>query len=267
MDFLKSGLLADWNHVMPKPRLFAKNYLKSDTARLKCQNRFKNEIKKGRMLGGPGWSAVDVRRFLNRPFFVAPCGAVPKGTDPHGRIVHNYSSKVNGLSLNDALNDTSVKYISFKKRVHLLHKMKWYIKVDLKEGYRQLAVHPSEWHTQVYMLNNNEYYIDIAMPFGKANSSSLFCMWTDLWFSSFLYWFNLKYDFPATLGSYVDDAFGGTNTEKDAHTMIVELLQMGRKTFSIFNAKKTGCPARALEILGLLYSSITKSCRLGKKKI
>ena len=72
--------------------------------------------------------------------------------------------------------DNSVEYISFKARVALLHKVRFYIKLDLKDGYRQLPVHPSEWRTQVYSLGPNEYYIDIAMPFGKANSSKIFCM-------------------------------------------------------------------------------------------
>ena len=65
-------------------------------------------------------------------------------------------------------------YISFKDRVALRQKVTFYVKLDLKDGYRQLPVHPSEWHTQVYSLGPDEYYIDLAMPFGKANSSKLF---------------------------------------------------------------------------------------------
>ena len=48
----------------------------------------------------------------------------------------------------------------------------------MKNGYRQLGVHPSEWYTQVYSLGKNEFYIDLNMPFGKANSSKVFCRWT-----------------------------------------------------------------------------------------
>jgi len=32
------------------------------------------------------------------------------------------------------------------------------------------AVHPSEWRTPGYTLGSAEHDIDIAMPFGKANS-------------------------------------------------------------------------------------------------
>ena len=117
---------------------------------------------------------------MSSHFYTIPCGAVPKGEDPHGRIIHNYSHEFDGHSINDALLDNTVKYISFKKRVVLLQNVTYYIKLDLKDGYRQLPVHPTEWKTQVYSVDQSEYYIDLAMPFGKANSSKIFCRWASL---------------------------------------------------------------------------------------
>ena len=64
-----------------------------------------------------------VRWFLDKDFYVIPCGAVAKGDNPHGRIVHNYSRKFDGLSLNEVLIDNSVSYISFKDRARLLAKV------------------------------------------------------------------------------------------------------------------------------------------------
>ena len=61
-----------------------------------------------------------VSDFLSSSFYTIPCGAVPKGDDPHGRIIHNYSHEFDGRSINDALLDNSVHYISFKERVALL---------------------------------------------------------------------------------------------------------------------------------------------------
>ena len=156
--------------------------------------------------------------FLSSEFYTIPCGAVPKGDDPYGRIIHDYSHEFNGISINDALLDNSVKYIAFKERVRLLQHVKWYIKLDLKDGYRQLPVHPSEWKTQVYSVGPTEYYIDIAMPFGKANS--LFCRWGSLWFTSCLANFNKKYRARAVLGSYVDDGFGGDKAYSIAQALI-----------------------------------------------
>ena len=79
------------------------------------------EVRKGRMLGGVGWSLEKVKKFLKRDVYVISCGAVPKNDDPFGRIIHNYShpDKVSG-SINSALTNTSVKYNTFKERVWLV---------------------------------------------------------------------------------------------------------------------------------------------------
>ena len=81
--------------------------------------------------------------------------------------------------------------------------------VDLKNGYRQLGVHPSEWITQVYTLGKNEFYIDLNMAFGKANSSKIFCRWTTGWCEAISLRLNEKFNIPVILESYVDDFFGG----------------------------------------------------------
>ena len=46
---------------------------------------------------------------------------MPKGSDPHGRIVHDYSyAPKNNISINEALLDNSVTYISFVERARIL---------------------------------------------------------------------------------------------------------------------------------------------------
>ena len=104
------------------------------------------------------------------------------------------------------------------------------------------------------------------MPFGKANSSKLFCSWTDLWFASFHHHFSRAVPFHSVIGSYVDDAFGGTNTRQQTQHMIDTLVAVGQQTMTYFNKDKTRGPARSLVILGLLFCSISKSCRLGEDK-
>ena len=152
----------------------------------KCRERFEKEIKLGRMIGGCGWSAERVHNFLGKEFYVIPCGAVPKGDDPHCRIIHDFSFAADGVnSINTALLDNSVQYISFLERVRSLSRINWYVSVDMKNGYRQLPVHPSDWFTQIYTLGPNEYYIDLCMPFGKANSSKIFCHWVANWCQAF----------------------------------------------------------------------------------
>ena len=104
------------------------------------------------------------------------------------------------------------------------------------------------------------------MPFGKSNSSKHFCAWTDLWFSSFIFHFKRAVPFHAVIGSYVDDGFGGARTHAQAQTMIDWLYVVGHATGTVFNRSKTRGPATRLVILGLLYCSVTRSCRVGDKK-
>ena len=49
--------------------------------------------------------------------------------------------------------------------------------------------------------------------------------------------------------------------------MINELYAMGRATGTIFNMDKTRGPATQLVILGLLYCSVTRSCRIRDDKL
>ena len=258
---------------MPCPNTSPCNFLGRGEAVRKARARFTEEVKKGRMLGGVGWTRIKVENFLKRRAHAIPCGAVPKDGDPCGRIIHNYSyPQKTSDSVNSALTNTSVEYITFKERVALIAQVDWYLKVDLKNGYRQLPVHPSDWHTQVYSLGPNEYYIDITMPFGKANSARVFCTWTSAWCRSFKFHFQNYYAFQIALAVYMDDFFGGPiRTEslerKRAYTLFEDLIIIGAVTSASMNTEKCVKPARSQDILGMNFNSVMKACCLAKTKI
>ena len=274
LGWLKCGFRADWAAEMPAIFAKAPNFLKTPAALAACRKRLHSEVKKGRMLGGRGWTAAAVEKFLRKKFYVIPCGAVPKNNDPVGRIIHNYSfPDARVASVNSALKNTSVKYISFRNRVKVLSRVDWYVKADLKNGYRQLPVHPTDWHTQVYSLSASEYYIDLNMPFGKANSAKIFCTWTSAWCYSFRCHFQNHFSIPIVLASYIDDFFGGPvssgslKRDKDrAKLLLSSLIEWGALTNTRMNLDKCAGPSRCLEILGLYYNSITKKCSLSEKK-
>ena len=147
---LEFGFRADWVPEIPSTSSTSPNFFNLGGVQ-KARIRFSKEVKKGRMLGGVGWSRKDVEKFLGQRVYVIPCGAVPKNDNPFGRIIHNYSyPSAKHDSVNSALVNTSVKYISFKARVEELARVDWYVKVDLKNGYRQLPVHPTDWYTSLY---------------------------------------------------------------------------------------------------------------------
>ena len=135
--------------------------------------------------------------------------AVPKNEDPFG--IHNYSyPSAEYDSVNSALENKAVKYLTFKARVKELARVNWYVKADLKNGYRQLPVHPTDCHTQVYSIGPCEFYVDLNMPFGKSNSSKVFCAWSEAWCQSFRFHFENRYSVKIALLVYIDDFFGGS---------------------------------------------------------
>ena len=81
-----------------------RNYFRDQKVVTKCRNQFSKEVKPGRMLGGLGWTRELVQSFLGKNVYTIPCGSVPKGDDPDGRIEHDYSYAVDGgRSINSVL--------------------------------------------------------------------------------------------------------------------------------------------------------------------
>ena len=243
-----------------------KNFIPKE-ALAKCRKRFESETKLGRMVGGLGWSKRQVRHFLGRDFYVIPCGAVPKGDDPYGRIIHDFSfAPVGEKSINASLVDNSVEYISFVERVKALSSVDWYVSVDMKNGYRQVPVHPEDWFSQVYSLGENEHYIDLCMPFGKSNSSKIFCHWVSNWCQAFTNRLRNRVWWYFVIKSYVDDIFGGAITFENALKLKSFLIAVGNLTTAKMNRLKCHGPARQLAILGMLFDSVNKRCTMTPKK-
>ena len=98
------------------------------------------------MIGGPGWSSQKITEFFgSKQMYGIPCSAVAKDGDPLGRVVHDYGFYKRGsYSINAAHADTSVRYDSFRRRVQVLDGITWYIKADLKSGFRQFGTHPTD---------------------------------------------------------------------------------------------------------------------------
>ena len=65
----------------------------------------------------------------------------------------------------------------------------------------------------------------------------------------------------------MDDGFGGALANTQAKLMIDWLYRAGKSTDTEFNLDKTRGPATRLVILGFLYCSGSRSCRLGNDKL
>ena len=120
--------------------------------------------------------------------------------------------------------------------------------------------------TQVYALSPTKHYIDLNMPFGKANSSKIFCTWTSAWCYSFHVQFVNHFSIPIALATYIDVFFGGpissgslSKDEVDAKLLLNSLIDVGNLTSTYMNRKKCVGPRRCLEIIGHFYNAIEKN--------
>ena len=233
------------------------------------------QVQKGRMIGGPGWTSSHISEFFGGDcWYGIPCGATEKDSDPLGRIVHDYGYyRTNSYSINAAHSNTSVKYDSIRKRVRLLANIIWYIKADLKNGFRQFGTHPADWRCQVYCNGPDEHYIDLACPFGKTNSTLEFCSPLKSFAISVAARFAERREVvPPLLSSYVDDIYGGVPHNR-SYDLALEfrsyICSMGEKHTFAFNKKphKTPLPSRQQVILGCLFDSTNRRMRSSDSKV
>ena len=214
--------------------------------------------------------------FGGRGWYGIPCSAVEKDGDPTGRVVHDYGFYIQGsYSVNAAHSDTSVRYDWLRRRVLVLEKVRWYVKADLKSGFRQFGTHPSDWRFQVYCNGRNEHYIDLACPFGKTNSTLEFCPPVKLFaISAGVRWSEIHPGSHPRLSSYVDDIYGGlTGAGGESFEMAFMfsnwICDTGEKLTLVFNRKlhKTPLPAIQQVILGCLYDSTCRRVKSTTKKV
>ena len=105
------------------------------------------------------------------------------------------------------------------------------------------------------------------MPFGKANSSKIFCFWVTNWCAAFRYHFNKRVTWNFALESYVDDVFGGACTYDNALKLKTEIINTGKITTAKVNIKKCHGPSQRLQILGMIYDAKQKRCTLPHAKV
>ena len=129
-----------------------------------------------------------------------------------------------------------------------------------------MPIHPSEWSTQVYSLGSREYYIDLCMPFGKANSSKVFCHWVMNQVLAFETHYKKAVTHFFILESYVDNVIGGTRSKAQGAKLIKQLILVGKLTTAVMNLLKCEGPAQVLDVLGLRYHAVLRRVTITESK-
>ena len=124
MKCFATGFISHFEYEPPQPWGHVENYkpVSGHEGEEVLRKAMRKEVQAGRMIGGPGWTADDVRQFFGgTDFYGIPCSATPKDGNPLGRIIHDYGYFQKGsYSINATHSSTSVEYIREVERVRAL---------------------------------------------------------------------------------------------------------------------------------------------------
>ena len=162
-------------------------------------------------------------------FMVNPLGLVEKrDTDPLEYRVITHHSAPHGSSVNDGIDRHEFK-ISFDTLKHAVRWIRHFgkgallSKIDIKEAYRILPVHPIDQLLQGMVLDGKLYF-DKALAFGSRSSCGIFCRFADI-----IAWIAYNNGIPAII-HYVDDfliiSCPDNTTEKDSFLALLEDLKV-----------------------------------------
>ena len=133
------------------------------------------EVEKGRVIH----LELEAGRALG--VHVSPFGVIPKKSKPNKwRLILDLSSPT-GHSVNEGIDKelSTLKYVSVDEvvaRVLSQGKGAMLAKMDIKQAYRNIPVHPNDRHL-LGMKWDNFLYVDATLPFGLRSAPFIFQQW------------------------------------------------------------------------------------------
>ena len=222
-------------------------------------DRIATELTAGRLLGPiPPHLALFVH--------TNPLGLVPK---PHQsnkwRLICDLSSPTHH-SVNDGISPEvcSLRYASVQDAVNVIQTLgqgTQLVKLDIKDAYRIVPVHPADYHLQGIAWRDN-IYIDRALPFGLRSAPKIFSAVAD-----FLAWVlaceGVKFQLH-----YLDDflLLATPNSSQGREFLSITLQTVARLGVPIASHKTEG-PATTLVFLGILIDTDNCELRLPADKL
>lgn len=204
------------------------------------------ELKKGRYAG-----PFDPEHPPCSTYMVNPCGLVPKkDTDPTEYRVINHQSAPTGSSINDGIdkNDFATTYENVPcaaKWIREMGKGCLLIKLDIKEAYRVIPIHPVDQVLQGIM-HEGKLYFDRCLAFGNRASAGIFCRLADL-----VTWIATQHGIKAII-HYIDDFLIITTAHTEAARNQLKLFQAILDAIGLpYKSEKTEGPTDCLVYLGI----------------
>ena len=193
-------------------------------------------------------------------------GLVPKPYQANKfRLIVDLSHPA-GASVNDGISPTlcSLRYTLVDEAVSIIKQLgrgTQLVKLDIKDAYRIIPVHPADYHL-LDISWKGETYIDRALPFGLRSAPKIFSAVAD--FSS---WVIHQQGVRHHL-HYLDDflLLGAPGSEQAQNAMDI-VLRLFDTVGILIASHKTEGPATSLSFLGILIDTQAFELRLPAEKL
>jgi len=257
-DFLLEGIKYGFR-VVDKDVVITDAYCENAKSANSSENFAKVESKIKQELSQGNYVATDVR-----PTIVSSLGAVPK-SDSDIRVIHDCSRPA-GLSVNDYVTTNAVTYDTIDKAMANLPPGGFMAKLDLKNAYRSVPVHPDcypalgmQW--QFSGEDHVTYMFDTKLPFGAARSPEIFQRLT----ASISRMMKRK-GYEVTI-VYLDDFLVISSTKQLCASILDCLRNLVEELGLTVNYNKLVHPSQKITFLGIDIDSVDGTLSLPEQKL
>ena len=198
---------------------------------------------------------------------VSSFGVIPKKGQPgKWRLIVDLSSP-GGASVNDGINpdDFTLHYITVDQIIRLVSRLgkgALMAKFDVESAYRNVPVHPCDRYL-LGMKWRNQYYVDLALPFGLRSAPFIFNAIADM-----VEWILVHSYQISDLLHYLDDFItaGPPESSQCANNLSIAISVCQRLGLPLHPGKCVG-PSTVLVVLGIELDSVNQIARLPAEKL
>ena len=191
-------------------------------------------------------------------------GLVPKHNGGWRTIYH--LSAAHGNSINDYINpeDYTLSYCSVDDAYAILNLLgtgALMSKIDLKNAFRLIPVHPNDWNL-LGICWRNKFYIDTCLPFGLRSAPFLFNQ-----LSVAIHWI-LQHKYSVChLLHYLDDFFtAGAPDSSECQNNLEAMLSLCQKINAPVKLTKVEGPSINITFLGTVINTVTMTASISSER-
>ena len=191
-------------------------------------------------------------------------GLVPKH-DGGWRTIYHLSAP-HGNSINDYINpeDYTLSYCSVDDAYAILNLLgtgALMSKIDLKNAFRLIPVHPNDWNL-LGICWRNKFYIDTCLPFGLRSAPFLFNQ-----LSVAIHWI-LQHKYSVChLLHYLDDFFtAGAPDSSECQNNLEAMLSLCQKINAPVKLTKVEGPSTNITFLGIVINTVTMTASISSER-